>query len=258
MPAHRGGRLPLRGGAGVRRCPTSWLLATDGYGNSFADGDWWHGLVDDLASYAASAGFDALESGLPTWLADSAEVGGDDVTAVLLVREPLAVDPHTARPAPQRPPAAAADPPVGTRTGGLVARTRELPPGAGEVVPPARRRRAALAVLGVVAVVATVLVAVRLVGASGSPQQEQPAPTTPVTSSTSSPSSRSGGRGSTPADPEGPGGGGAGQGTGKGSGAPGPRPDKDPGADGAGPGDAQDPGSTEDDAPPAPDGPGLG
>ena len=198
--------------------PDLVVLATDGYGNSFADGDWWHGLVDDLASYAASAGFDALESGLPAWLADSAEVGGDDVTAVLLVREPLAVDPHSAHPAPQRPPAATADPPVGTRTGGLVARHAGAARGGGGGRPtraptpcgPRRAGRRRRRRDGARRRASRRCVRLAPAGAAGAHDAGHLLHVVAVP--------RPGGRGSTPADPEGRGGGGAGQGTGKGTG----------------------------------------
>lgn len=62
------------------------LLASDGYGNSFAAQDWWHTLVGDVAWYVDVHGFDAFSSRLPEWLAESALVGGDDVTAAVLTR----------------------------------------------------------------------------------------------------------------------------------------------------------------------------
>ncbi len=74
------------------------LLASDGYGNSFAATDWWRTLVDDLSWFVDRHGFDDLDRQLPSWLADSAEVGGDDVSVAVLVLDPLAapaVDPAT-------------------------------------------------------------------------------------------------------------------------------------------------------------------
>ena len=72
--------------------PDLVLLTTDGYGNSFAQADWWHGLVDDLATFVVRSGFDRVADELPGWLEESARVGGDDVSAVLLVRDSLIDD----------------------------------------------------------------------------------------------------------------------------------------------------------------------
>ena len=66
------------------------MLSSDGYGNSFAANDWWHELVRDLAWYVDVHGFDEFSARLPEWLAESALVGGDDVTAAVLTR-PLMV-----------------------------------------------------------------------------------------------------------------------------------------------------------------------
>lgn len=66
------------------------LVATDGYGNSFAAPDWWRTLINDFAPYVETKqGFDEVNSGLESWLAESAQVGGDDVTAVILMRQPV-------------------------------------------------------------------------------------------------------------------------------------------------------------------------
>jgi hypothetical protein len=78
--------------------PDLVLLTTDGYGNSFAQADWWHGLVDDLATFVVRSGFDRVADELPGWLEESARVGGDDVSAVLLVRDSLADDAYLASP----------------------------------------------------------------------------------------------------------------------------------------------------------------
>jgi serine/threonine protein phosphatase PrpC len=65
------------------------LLASDGYGNSFAEADWWHHLVGDLAWFLTEHDFSEFEALFPSWLAESALVGGDDVTAVVMARQPL-------------------------------------------------------------------------------------------------------------------------------------------------------------------------
>ena len=85
------------------------LLATDGYGNSFAARDWWHTLVGDLAGFVGDHGFEAFTQNLPDWLAESARVGGDDVSAVVLAKVPGAVPARTLllpepEPEPEREP----------------------------------------------------------------------------------------------------------------------------------------------------------
>jgi hypothetical protein len=80
--------------------PDVVVLATDGYGNSFADPEWWHGVIDDLAGFVADNDFAQLAERFPSWLAESAFVGGDDVSAALLVRQPLAVPPASGVGAP--------------------------------------------------------------------------------------------------------------------------------------------------------------
>ncbi|CUR54404.1 hypothetical protein NOCA2150146 [metagenome] len=63
------------------------MLASDGYGNSFASGDWSQELVGDFVDFLERRGFDAFAARLPDWLEESAQVGGDDVTAVVLIRD---------------------------------------------------------------------------------------------------------------------------------------------------------------------------
>jgi serine/threonine protein phosphatase PrpC len=166
--------------------PDLVLLATDGYGNSFAEADWWHGLVDDLAASVARSGFDRVADELPGWLEESARVGGDDVSAVLLVREPLAGEPAAPHP-PSRPP-----------------RTRELADAAAgastDVLDDDRRprRQGLVAVLAAAAAVLGLLVAVFLL-APGSTEEPPADPTTPTTTTSSATprdgSSTSGGTG---------------------------------------------------------------
>jgi hypothetical protein len=146
--------------------PDLVLLSTDGYGNSFAQADWWHGLVDDLADFVVRSGFDRVADELPGWLEESARVGGDDVSAVLLVRDSIADAPAVAPP-----------------------RTRELPMAPDETVragaaPTGRRRRA-----GLVAVIAAAAAALGVVatlfllgpGRSEAPPEDPAAPTTSMT-----------------------------------------------------------------------------
>lgn len=181
--------------------PDLVMLASDGYGNSFAQPDWWRSLVDDVALFVDSHGLERVRAELPGWLAESARVGGDDVSAAVLVREPWCVPPGSApvvqlpersaeRPAAQRPPVTAVTAP---------GRTLDLDEGAGppgqEVV--ARRRSASASPTGVVATVFGVLVAVLAVvvwaatsrGADSpdAPGVPDSSTTTTTTSSTTSP-----------------------------------------------------------------------
>jgi hypothetical protein len=83
------------------------LLASDGYANSFADEHWWQAVIDDVAGFVTRSSARALDAQLPSWLADSAVMGGDDVTAAVLTREPMAAE----RAATPRPAAGAAPEP---------------------------------------------------------------------------------------------------------------------------------------------------
>ena len=59
------------------------LLSSDGYGNAFA-GDWHDRVGADLRGQVRDHGLATLEAAMPSWLAESAQVGGDDVTVALL------------------------------------------------------------------------------------------------------------------------------------------------------------------------------
>lgn len=61
-------------------------LASDGYGNAFGESRWHQGVVDDLRRSLRDLGHGGTARLLPDWLADSAEVGGDDVTVAILAR----------------------------------------------------------------------------------------------------------------------------------------------------------------------------
>lgn len=67
------------------------LVATDGYGNSFADPDWHTTVFSDLGTQLDRDGLEPVAAALPEWVADSARVGGDDVSVILLSR---AAPPH--------------------------------------------------------------------------------------------------------------------------------------------------------------------
>jgi serine/threonine protein phosphatase PrpC len=73
-------RLPANSGCGLV------VLATDGYGNSFAERDWWSLVTRDYLRLLRQSGPGRLQQLLPAWLAESALVGGDDATVVVLAR----------------------------------------------------------------------------------------------------------------------------------------------------------------------------
>ncbi|HEX3932974.1 MAG TPA: protein phosphatase 2C domain-containing protein [Nocardioides sp.] len=159
--------------------PDLVLLASDGYGNSFADKDWWRAVVGDLAWFLTDHDFEDFATQFPTWLGESAQVGGDDVSAVVIARSPLAVAPARAGAVVVAPPVASdpAPEPVlaggGARPAPATEVRQALPdltlvnppiPAAYEAVEPApsagrrARRRLALLVAALVLVVAAGIV----------------------------------------------------------------------------------------------------
>ncbi len=65
--------------------PVLWLLATDGYANSFAHAASFEQVGTDLLSLIEQASFDVVAQHLPDWLqAASQEGSGDDVTVGLI------------------------------------------------------------------------------------------------------------------------------------------------------------------------------
>jgi hypothetical protein len=62
------------------------LLATDGYGNSFAEREWWHDLGADYVRLVREHGLPWLGGQLPAWLHESAQAGGDDATVMVAAR----------------------------------------------------------------------------------------------------------------------------------------------------------------------------
>lgn len=66
--------------------PVAILAASDGYGNSFEHDDWAQAVMRDLLAQHRSAGLDSIFSAMPTWVAESAKVGGDDTTVALVFR----------------------------------------------------------------------------------------------------------------------------------------------------------------------------
>jgi hypothetical protein len=63
--------------------PSLVLVSTDGYGNSFAADDWADSVLADVARLVDRNGWAAVETALPEWVAESARVGGDDVTVLI-------------------------------------------------------------------------------------------------------------------------------------------------------------------------------
>lgn len=86
------------------------LLASDGYGNAFASDEWRGEVMTDLAHLVQEQGSTPVAANLPQWLAESATVGGDDVTVVLLVHQPDPSSPVAAAPAAGAAPTSAAAP----------------------------------------------------------------------------------------------------------------------------------------------------
>lgn len=66
--------------------PTLVLLATDGYGNAFADDDWPERVMSDFDRHLRTGGVGLVREHLPHWLEESAAAGGDDVTVVVAHR----------------------------------------------------------------------------------------------------------------------------------------------------------------------------
>jgi serine/threonine protein phosphatase PrpC len=66
--------------------PDFVLLASDGYGNSFADAGWREQVTADLRQRLARDGADVVQGDLPRWLTDSARAAGDDTTVAVLTR----------------------------------------------------------------------------------------------------------------------------------------------------------------------------
>jgi len=73
--------------------PSLMVLASDGYGNSFASERWREESATGFLEAVARDGLDNVAVKLPGWLTDSAGASGDDVTMVLAVRAGVAAPP---------------------------------------------------------------------------------------------------------------------------------------------------------------------
>lgn len=62
------------------------LLATDGYGNAFADPGWPDRVGRDVREQLHSDGTASVRARIAGWVTDAATVGGDDASLALLVR----------------------------------------------------------------------------------------------------------------------------------------------------------------------------
>jgi hypothetical protein len=62
------------------------LLATDGYGNAFADPDWTGRVGRDVRDQLRADGTTSVRGRIGDWVTDAATVGGDDASLALLVR----------------------------------------------------------------------------------------------------------------------------------------------------------------------------
>lgn len=68
--------------------PILVVVATDGYGNSFATMDGFREVPADLLAALRTEGLDAVQRALPGWLAETSREGsGDDVTVGLICRQ---------------------------------------------------------------------------------------------------------------------------------------------------------------------------
>ncbi|XBB68168.1 protein phosphatase 2C domain-containing protein [Nocardioides sp. WV_118_6] len=67
------------------------FLCTDGFGRSRVDADgWWRQTGEQLVEFIRDRGLGWVREQLPVWLAEPAEIGGDDTTMALLVRSDVA------------------------------------------------------------------------------------------------------------------------------------------------------------------------
>lgn len=67
------------------------FLCTDGFGRPRVDSDgWWRQTGEQLLEFSRSRGLNWIRDQLPDWLAEPAQVGGDDTTMALLVRSDIA------------------------------------------------------------------------------------------------------------------------------------------------------------------------
>ena len=92
------------------------LLSSDGYGNSFADPEWPVGVTRDLVAALDRDGVERVGTLLPVWLRDSAQAGGDDVTAAVLFRPAAAARQSSSAAGAAAPAASASVTPSGNRT----------------------------------------------------------------------------------------------------------------------------------------------
>jgi hypothetical protein len=70
--------------------PALVLLTTDGYSNAFVNDDAFRKVATDILQMCQTEGWGFLQEQLPIWLEEASRIGsGDDVTAVLLIREDI-------------------------------------------------------------------------------------------------------------------------------------------------------------------------
>ncbi|MFN8098789.1 MAG: PP2C family serine/threonine-protein phosphatase [Dermatophilaceae bacterium] len=159
------------------------LLATDGYGNSFASGDWADEVLPDLAQGIDRHGMAQVREELPSWVAQSAAIGGDDTTVVVVRRRGRAgtgwVEDDTAVQTVVRAPDV--EEPVVPLT-----RTHPSPTGGGARRPGMRRRAAYALVAGAVGIAGVGYAATRLLGGGEPTSGASATSSSPVTPSSSS------------------------------------------------------------------------
>ncbi len=113
---------PLRsvrlGVVDLREQPITVALAcTDGFGGAFVDRDWWRQVGADLADRVRRFPPEEIDRRIPDWLAEPAEIGGDDASLALLLAGSDSIDERSV-PAP--------DPTTAQPSGGLETRSRRI------------------------------------------------------------------------------------------------------------------------------------
>jgi serine/threonine protein phosphatase PrpC len=66
------------------------FLCTDGFGTSRVDaGGWWRQTGEQLVDFGRTHGLDWIQDHLPSWVAEPAQIGGDDTSMVIIARSNL-------------------------------------------------------------------------------------------------------------------------------------------------------------------------
>jgi serine/threonine protein phosphatase PrpC len=66
------------------------FLCTDGFGTSRVDTEgWWRQTGEQLVDFGRTRGLDWIQEQLPSWVAEPAQIGGDDTSMVIIARSNL-------------------------------------------------------------------------------------------------------------------------------------------------------------------------